>query len=425
MTPDPGDGGVLRLDAVRIAGAGEAVDITIRGGVIESIVPAASPETAGGRILLPGFVDLHTHLREPGGEASETIASGTRAAAAGGYTDVFAMPNTQPVTDTVERLLDVRARAEGASARVHAVAAATLGQGDQQLVDVRRLRDEGVTLFSDDGHCVTDEGLVHDLLRILADTGGVFAQHAQSRKIVRNGVVHERVASDIGCDGWPSAGEEAIVARDIALARATGGRLHVCHVSTRGTVELIRWAKSVGAPVTAEVTPHHLMLTDDDAARRGPALKVNPPLRSPDDVAALREALRDGTIDAVGTDHAPHPAAAKGRAWPEAAFGMTAIETALQVVADVLTDADGDVRWDRLIEAMSTAPARIGGLGPRWGAELKIGDSADLCVVEVGGPWPVRVANHLSASENSPFDGLSARFRVVTTVLGGRVTYGA
>jgi dihydroorotase len=424
MMPDRDDGSVLRLDAVRIAGAGQAVDITIRGGVIEAILPAASPEAAS-RIVLPGFVDLHTHLREPGGEASETIASGTRAAAAGGYTDVFAMPNTKPVTDSVERLRDVRARAAGASARVHVVAAATVGQEDQRLVDVRALREQGVTLFSDDGQCVTDEGLVYDLLRILAETGGVFAQHAQSRRIVRTGVVHEPVAAHLGCDPWPSVGEEAIVARDVAVARATGGRLHVCHVSTRRTVELIRWAKSVGAPVTAEVTPHHLVLTDDDAARRGPALKVNPPLRSPDDVAALREALRDGTIDAVGTDHAPHPAAAKGRPWPEAAFGMTAIETALPVVADVLTDAGGDVRWDRLIEAMSTAPARIGGLEPRWGAELKIGDSADLCVVEVGGPWPVRVANHLSGSENSPFDGLPVRFRVVTTVLGGRVTYAA
>jgi dihydroorotase len=414
--------GRLVIEGVLLAGTADAVDIHVDAGVITEIRPTGS----AGRefIAIPGLVDLHTHLREPGGEAAETIATGTRAAAAGGYTDVFAMPNTNPVTDTVERVRALRTRAHGASARVHPVAAATIGESGEQLVDVAALRTEGIAMFSDDGQCLTDEGLVHDLLKFLAGSGGFFAQHAQSKRIVGAGVINARVADAIGCGGWPSAGEEAIVARDIAIARATGGRLHICHASTRRTVELIRWAKSVGAPVTAEVTPHHLALTDDDAVERGPALKVNPPLRSRDDVLALREALRDGTIDIVGTDHAPHPRATKELPWPKAAFGMTAIETALPVVAEVLADSQsGAVDWERLVEVMSTAPARIGGIPSPGGGRLAVGSAADFCVVEAGGPWPIEAARMLSASANTPFDQLPVRHRVVLTVLGGRVTH--
>jgi dihydroorotase len=406
------------IENVRIVDGTERVDVTVRDGRICRIEPALSAAESH-RVMLPGFVDLHTHLREPGGEASETIATGTRAAAAGGYVDVFAMANTTPVTDTLERVLAVRALARDADARVHVVAAATIGQGDEALVDVTELRNGGVTLFSDDGHCVNDDGLVHELLQRLATSGGVFAQHAQSARIVQNGVINARVADTVGCHGWPEAGEEAIIARDIAIARATGGHLHVCHVSTKRSVDLIRWAKSVNAPVTAEVTPHHLALSDEDAVKRGPALKVNPPLRSPDDVRALREALADGTIDVVATDHAPHPDATKRKPWPDAAFGMTAIETALPVVADVLTTA-GRTSWGRVAEVMSIAPARIGGLGRE---PLSVGSSADLCVIESGAPYELAVDVHYSRSGNSPFAGYSVRHRVVMTMLEGRITH--
>lgn len=408
----------ILIENVRIAGAADRVDVTVVDGRITRIESARSPDESE-RTLLPGFVDLHTHLREPGGEASETIATGTRAAAAGGYVDVFAMANTVPIADTVERVEALRKRAKNASARVHAVAAATMGQADHELVDIAALRNARVTLFSDDGHCVTDDGLVYTLLTQLAERGGVFAQHAQSRSIVQDGVINARVAELVGCDGWPEAGEEAIVARDIAIARATGGHVHVCHVSTKRSVDLIRWAKSVNAPVTAEVTPHHLALSDDDAVAHGAALKVNPPLRSPEDVAALREALIDGTIDAVATDHAPHPAATKSKPWPEAAFGMTALETALPVVAEVLT-TQGRTSWDRLAEAMSTAPARIGGLSR---ATIAVGSPADLCIVEAGAPYEISLSDHHSRSSNSPFAGYTVRHRVILTMLAGRITH--
>ncbi|MER7006938.1 dihydroorotase [Dactylosporangium sp. NPDC000555] len=416
--PFVGDLGPLRIEGVRLTGESTPVTVTVEDGVIKDIAPAART-SAPLRLILPGFVDLHTHLRQPGFEASETIATGTRAAAAGGYTDVFAMANTDPVTDTVERVEAMRGMADGASARVHPNAAATRGLAGGELVDVRALRECGVTVFSDDGRCVENEALVHDLLVQLAEAGGMFAQHAQSTALVGPGVVNSRVAEAVGCAGWPPVGEEAIVARDIAIARATGGRLHICHVSTRRSVDLIRWAKSVGAPVSAEVAPHHLLLTDEDAVRRGPALKVNPPLRSRDDVEALREAVRDGTIDAIGTDHAPHPAEAKSRPWETAAFGLTAIETALPIVAEVLRTPHG-VDWPRLVEVMSATPARHGGVAaPR----IEVGADADFCVVEEGGPWQVRADEHHSRSRNTPFDGLAVGHRVICTVLAGRVTH--
>jgi len=411
------------IAGVIIPGDSTPVDIEVRNGRIAQIVPAAEVPTKA-LVALPGFVDLHSHLREPGGEEAETIQTGSRAAAAGGYTDVFAMANTNPITDTVDLVDAMRTRAAKASVRVHPVAAATKGIAGKNLVDVRALRAVGVHLFSDDGHCVDDDSRVYELLSILAETGGVFAQHAQSPRIVGEGVINAAVAASVGCPPWPPAGEEAVVARDIALARATGGRLHVCHVSTRGTVDFIRWAKEVGAPVTAEVTPHHLMLTDTDAVRRGPLLKVNPPLRTDEDVTALREALRDGTIDAVGTDHAPHPTESKRRGWIDGAFGMTAIETALPIVADVVTDPHtGIVDWERLVHVMSTVPARIGSL--RRASRVEIGEPADLCIVETGGPWTVSAETMLSKSVNTPFDGLTIRHRVIKTMLSGRVTFTA
>lgn len=405
------------LQAVQILGEGPFVDVYIDNGYISRIEPAGAHESRV-RILLPGLIDLHTHLREPGGEAAETIASGTRAAANGGYTDVFAMANTNPVTDSVARVEWMRAAAIGTDARVHVVAAATRNQAGTQPVDIEALRAAGVQLFSDDGHCVEDDGVVLRIMQALARHGGVFAQHAQSSSIVGAGVVNENVAEAIGCEGWPVVGEEVVVARDIALARATGAYLHVCHVSSRRSVDMIRAAKLSGVNITAEVTPHHLALLDEDAAHRGPALKVNPPLRSIDDVRALRAALLEGTIDAIGTDHAPHPATSKSLPWADAAFGMTALETALPVVAEALT-IGGRTDWRRLADVMSWQPAKIGGL-PH--TSLEVGGRADLCIVEQSPGATVSVDAHRSKSKNSPFEGYPSGFTVAGTLLGGRRT---
>ncbi len=410
---------------VRVLGRGEPVDLVLEDGRIKAFVPSGidhDHDHDRGLVLLPGLVDLHTHLREPGGEAAETIGSGTAAAAAGGYTDVFAMANTDPVSDTVARIEEVRRRSIGASARVHPVAAATIGLSGIDPVDVSALRGAGVTVFSDDGHCVSDDRVAYEVMRAVAAHGGVFAQHAQSPTIVRDGVINDRVAAEAGCAGWPGAGEEAVIGRDIALVQATGAALHVCHVSTARSAELVRWAKAAGLPVTAEVTPHHLVLRDQDALERGPALKVNPPMREEPDTMALRRALRDGTIDIVATDHAPHSLEAKRRSWTDSAFGMTGVETALAVVAEVLQGERG-ADWEGIARVMSHAPAARGGVAATAGRPLVVGEPANFCVVEEGGPWPVCSEHHRSASRNTPFEGRPVMHRVVLTVLDGTITY--
>ncbi|GAB1818920.1 dihydroorotase [Herbidospora sp. RD11066] len=399
------------IENVRIPGREGAFDVTVDDGKYSAIIPRSGPHQD---VLLPGLVDLHTHLREPGGEVAETLDSGTRAAAAGGFTDVFAMANTSPTTDTVDRVREVRRRAENLAARVHVISAATYGLNGEEVVDVDALAAIGVRLFSDDGKCVNDDGLSWRLLQAMARNGTIFAQHAQSAPIVRDGVINERVADDLGVPGWPVAGEEAIIGRDIALAAATGGRLHVCHVSTRGSVELVRSAKERGLPITAEVTPHHLILTDHDAATAGPAFKVNPPLRSPDDVTAVREALKSGVIDVVATDHAPHPSHTKTCGWRDSAFGLTSLETALPIVAEVLEED-----WTLIAEVMSFRPADIGGLTRH---EIEVGHPATFCVVR---PEPWTVGPQVSRSANTPFPARAFGHRVTLTVMDGRITHRA
>ncbi|MFI0938549.1 dihydroorotase [Streptomyces sp. NPDC021020] len=399
-------------------------DLEVAGGLIGSLRPSDVPPGRDAHaVVLPGLVDLHTHLREPGGEEAETLASGARAAAAGGFTDVFAMANTSPVTDTAERVRALRARADGLPVRVHPVGAATTGLAGTALVDVPALAAAGVTVFSDDGRCVDDAGLVRDLLTAMARHGTVFAQHAQSASIVRDGVVNDAVAGRLGVPGWPAAGEEAVIGRDLALAAATGGRLHLCHVSTAGAVALLRSAKRDGLPVTAEVTPHHLVLTDGHAAAEGPALKVNPPLRTARDVAAVRAALLDGTIDVVATDHAPHPARAKSGSWRSAAFGLTSLETALPVVAEVFTDpGTGAVDWSAVSRVTSFAPAAAGGIAATAGRPVTAGGPATFCVVQPL-PWRAAPAAWHSRSANSPFHGRRFAHRVTATVLAGHPTH--
>jgi dihydroorotase len=422
------------LDGVTLRGVrpygGPPRDVTVHDGRIQRISPPAVGGGGDGLILLPGLVDLHTHLREPGGEEAETIATGTRSAAAGGFTDVFAMANTVPVTDTAARVRRLRELvASAANARVHPVGAITTGLAGERLAALVDMRDAGARLFSDDGKCVDDAGLMFRALRTAAEHGLVLAQHAQSTQIVGGGQVNAGpVAERTGLPPWHPAGEEAVIARDAILAGHAGSPLHVCHLSTRGSVEVIRWAKARGYPVTCEVTPHHLLLTDEAAAPGGrghtsdPRYKVNPPLRSAEDVAALRQALHDGTIDAVATDHAPHTAASKAQQWCAAPFGMTALETALAVVAEVLTGPDG-TDWELLCRLMSGNPARIGGITADAGRPLAEREPATFCLVDPAARWTVSEHDFHSKSSNSPFLGATFRNRVVATAVDGHLTH--
>jgi dihydroorotase len=417
----------ITLTGVRI-GDGTPCNVVVRDGRIQAIdEPGTELRTpvwdADGLVMLPGLVDLHTHLREPGGEESETINTGTRAAAAGGFTDVFAMANTSPVTDTVQRWEAVVEAARGASTRVHPVGAITMGLKGRELSPIQALAQAGATLFSDDGKCVDDAGLVRAAMRLAAGSNSVIAQHAQHAQLAGNGQINDGHASaTTGLQPWPGVAEETVIARDAILAAETGAHLHVCHVSTARSVEVVRWAKSQGWPVTAEVTPHHLLLTDELAALGDTRYKVNPPLRSTHDVMALRDALVDGTIDAVGTDHAPHARRLKDRPWCEAAFGMTGIETALAVVAQVFEDL-GALSWDVVSARMSTAPAAIGRISHLAGRPVRPGEQATFTLVNPSASWTMTNDTY-SKSGNTPF--LSSVFskKVVATAIGGRLTHG-
>lgn len=406
----------LRIDDDRITATG--------GGRQAAGSPGARVISADGLIVLPAFVDLHTHLREPGGEDSETIATGTRAAAAGGYSDVFAMANCDPATDTPDRVRHIfRTAARDSACRVHAVGAVTTGLAGRELAPIGAMARAGARMFSDDGHCVDDPALMRAALRESARAGSVIAQHAQCGSLAAGGQVNEGpVADRTGLPPWPAAAEETIVARDVVLAGHTPGcRLHVCHASTAGTVDIVRWAKRHGRAVTAEVTPHHLLLTDGRAGSQEPLYKVNPPLRTAEDVDALRAGLRDGTIDAVATDHAPHTAARKDQDWCHAAFGMTGLETALAVVADVLTGPDNEPDWTLISEVMSRRPARIGGIADEAGRALAPGEPATFTVIDPEAYWTVNPAGGHSMSCNSPFTGRRFRHRVTATVIAGQV----
>jgi dihydroorotase len=380
---------------------------------------------ADGLVALPGLVDLHTHLREPGREDAETIASGSAAAAVGGYTAVLAMANTTPVTDTAEaaeRILDL-GRAAGL-VDVVPVGAVTKGLEGEELAELGLMHRSraGVRIFSDDGHCVSDSRVMRRALEYVRGFGGVVSQHAQDPHLAGSqACAHEgELSGRLGLPGWPGIAEESIVARDVMLARHTGSRVHVAHVSTAGTVEVVRWAKAQGIDVTAEVTPHHLLLTTELLTGYDPVFKVNPPLRPQEDVDALRAALADGTIDAVATDHAPHARHDKEHAFVDAAFGMLGLETALSVVADVMVGS-GLLDWAGVARVMSTAPARIAGLAGH-GRPLEAGSPANLTLVDPTAEVTVDRSASLSLSRNNPWHGRTFRGAVHATVLRGRVT---
>jgi len=377
-------------------------------------------------IILPGLVDLHTHLREPGQRDAETVTTGTRAAARGGFTAVCAMANTDPVADNssvVERVAALGA--EAGHCDVVPVGAVTVGLAGQQLADIPGMAasQARVRVFSDDGKCVDNSALMREALIAVRGVGGVLAQHAQDPLLTPGAQLNEGVVSrELGMPGWPAVAEEAVIARDCLLAHHLGARLHVCHVSTAGSVEVIRWAKSPGWPVTAEVTPHHLMLTDEMARTGDPTYKVNPPLRTARDVQALRFGLADGTIDVVATDHAPHTPAAKAHAWCEAPMGMLGLETALSVVADAMISS-GMLTWAEVADRMSARPARIAGIDDYQGTLLEPGGPANLCLVDPASTWSVDPDGLASLSRNTPFPGAAFTTRVVATMLRGRVTH--
>jgi dihydroorotase len=409
---------------------GEPADITITDAAITEIGPgAAAPPgaqvlDAAGLIALPGLVDLHTHLREPGREDAETIETGTLAAALGGFTAVHAMANTDPVADTagVTEQIWRLGRAAG-HCDVQPVGAVTVGLGGSRLAEFGAMADSAarVRMFSDDGRCVSDAVLMRRALEYVKAFDGVIAQHAQEPRLTEGAQMNEGVASGrLGLTGWPAVAEEAVIARDCLLAAHVGSALHICHVSTAGSVEIIRWAKSKGWRVTAEVTPHHLLLTDELVASYDPVYKVNPPLRTPADVAALREALADGTIDCVATDHAPHPVEDKETEWAVAAHGMTGLETALRVVQEAMVDT-GLLGWAQVADRMSARPAAIGRLAGQ-GQPLAPGSPANLVLYDPAVRAAVDPATHASRSRNSPFAGMVLPGQVVATFLRGRPT---
>ena len=419
----------LLVTGADLAGAG-AQDLLVEDGVVTEVGTVRSAKgadvlDADGLVALPGLVDLHTHLREPGREDAETIATGAAAAAVGGFTAVLAMANTNPVTDTAEaaeRILDL-GRATGL-VDVVPVGAVTKGLAGEELAELGLMHRSRArtTVFSDDGRCVSDARVMRRALEYVRAFGGVVSQHAQDPHLAGpQACAHEgELAGRLGLPGWPGVAEESVVARDVMLARHTGSRVHVAHVSTAGTVEVVRWAKAQGIAVTAEVTPHHLVLTTDLLAGYDPVFKVNPPLRPQEDVDALRAALADGTIDAVATDHAPHARHDKEHAFIDAAFGMLGLETALSVVSDVMVGS-GLLDWAGVARVMSQAPARIAGLASHGGS-LEVGDAAHLTLVDPAAEVTVDRGASLSLSRNNPWHGRRLRGAVHATVFGGRVT---
>jgi len=409
----------------------KTADVLLADGVIAEMGPSldgsadAQVIEANGSILLPGFVDLHTHLREPGREDAETIESGSAAAALGGFTAVHAMANTSPVADNAEIVEHVARIGAGVGlVDVRPVGAVSRGLGGEQLAEIGTMAKSAaaVRVFSDDGHCVSDARLMRRALEYVKAFDAVVAQHAQDPSLAGTGAcAHEgELSGKLGLAGWPSVAEESIIARDVMLARHVNSRLHVCHVSTAGGVDVIRWAKERGIDVTAEVTPHHLLLTCDLLSSYDPVYKVNPPLRTAEDVEALRAGLADGTIDAVATDHAPHAAHDKDHAFADAAFGMLGLQTAIGVVIESMVNT-GMLDWRGVADRMSVRPAMIGRLAAH-GRPVQVGEPANLTLVDPAASWQVDPAGLASLSRNTPFAGRTLPGQVIATFLRGRAT---
>lgn len=376
-----------------------------------------------GLVALPGFVDLHTHLREPGFEQSETVLTGTQSAALGGFTAVHAMANTMPVADTAGVVEQVASLGKEAGyADVYPIGAVTVGLEGKQLAELGAMANSKakVKVFSDDGKCVHDPVIMRRALEYVKAFDGVIAQHAQEPRLTEGAQMHEgAVSAELGLTGWPAVAEESIIARDVLLAEHVDSRIHICHLSTKGSVEIVRWAKARGIKVTAEVTPHHLLLTDELARSFDSVYKVNPPLRTAEDVTALREALIDGTIDIIATDHAPHPIEAKDCEWNAAAFGMLGLETAASIAQEVLIDS-GKSDWNRFAQVLSVNPAKIAG-DQEHGQNIAAGSVANVVLIDPKVKRKV-VAESASKSTNSPYVGLELPGKVVHTIYRGYFT---
>ena len=413
-------GGVTLADGTR-------ADLLVRDGRFADpagVAPTDERLDASGLIALPGLVDPHTHLREPGRTDAETVASGTRAAARGGFTAVTAMANLSPVTDTPDAVRRLRAIADSdADAQVVVVGAITRGLAGEALSDLRGMAAEGVTIFSDDGKCVMNAALMREALDAIKASGGVLAQHCQDHNLAgASACCHESpISAELGLPGWPSVAESSIIARDVELAAYTGARYHACHVSTAESVEVIRWAKRRGLPVTAEVMPHHLLLETPLLRTGDTVYKVNPPLRTAEHVEAVRAALADGTLDMVGTDHAPHAASDKAKPFPEASPGMIGLEQALGVVMDTMV-APGRLAWSDVARVMSHAPARLVRAHSQ-GRPIAVGGAANLVLVDPSARARVERDATASKSRNNPYAGLDLPDPVVLTLWAGRVTY--
>jgi dihydroorotase len=408
------------LKGVQLAN-GKRTDITIESGAVSKI---GKSQTAGldcsGLMALPGFVDLHTHLRQPGYEASETVLSGSRSGVAGGYTALFAMANSDPVADNASVVEQVMTLGEEAGLlEVRPIGAVTKNLSGTELSALGMMANSAarVRVFSDDGHCVHDPLVMQRALTYVKGLGGVIAQHAQEPRLTEGSQMNASpLSTELGLKGWPSVAEESIIARDALLAEQIGARLHICHLTTAGAVDVVRWAKARGIDITAEVTPHHLMLTEDLVRSYDPVYKVNPPLRAKEDTLALREALLDGTIDIIGTDHAPHSSEKKDCEWEQAAFGMVGLEHAASVAQSVLIDS-GASDWDQLSEVMSSKPAEIGSLVGHGAIEE--GKPANIVLLDPSAKRVIQTATH-SLSTNNPFAGHELSGAVVHTIFRGQ-----
>ncbi len=408
------------------AGGERVADVLVRAGRVVAVAPDAGRGEEGvevldasGCLVAPGLVDLHVHLREPGMEEAETIETGTRAAARGGFTAVVAMPNTTPALDDPAVVASVLAAGKAAACEVVSSGCITRDRAGEALAPMGELYDLGVRIFTDDGACVADAAMMrHALEYARALPGAVIAQHAEDPALAGNGAMHEGAwSSRLGIPGRPSAAEDVIVARDLILAELTGARVHFLHVSTAGAVEMIRAAKARGLPVTAEVAPHHFTLTDECCASFDPVFKVHPPLRGADDVAAVRAGLVDGTIDAIATDHAPHPVQEKERPFEEAPPGMLGLETSLAVTATELVEP-GILTWPEALALLSWRPARVAGLTGH-GQPIDAGAPANLCVIDPALTWDVDPARLASRARNTPFAGRTLTAKVRHTLLHG------
>lgn len=418
------------IRGVRPYGEGERVDVLVDDGQIAQIGPdLAIPDTADvidatGHVLLPGFVDLHTHVREPGREYAEDIETGSAAAALGGYTAVFAMANTNPVADSPVVTDHVWHRGQQVGlVDVHPVGAVTVGLAGAELTEMGMMNAGAaqVRMFSDDGVCVHDPLIMRRALEYATGLGVLIAQHAEEPRLTVGAVAHEGpMAARLGLAGWPRAAEESIVARDALLARDAGARVHICHASAAGTVEILKWAKDQGISITAEVTPHHLLLDDARLASYDGVNRVNPPLREASDAVALRQALADGIIDCVATDHAPHAEHEKCVEFAAARPGMLGLQTALSVVVQTMV-APGLLSWRDIARVMSENPACIARL-PDQGRPLEVGEPANLTVVDPDATWTVTGADLASRSANTPFESMSLPATVTATLLRGKVT---